>query len=81
MSGMRVGEILGFSLSGALASTHIPAAGVDIGGWSSVFYVFGCAGVLWFPLWASFAYESPSVHPFISLEERKLLREGRKYLY
>lgn len=76
MSGMYIGEILGFSLSGYLGSSSLKLGDTDVGGWPCIFYVFGLLGIIWFPLWAAFAYESPTVHPYISPEEKKLLREG-----
>ena len=50
--------------------------GVDLGDWPSVFYVFGMAGVLWFPLWALRAHESPETHPSITPEEYDFVKRG-----
>ena len=76
VSGMYVGEIIGFSLSGALAGSSIYIGGDFYGGWPSIFYVFGLAGILWFPLWIYAAHESPAVHPYISEEELQYMRSG-----
>lgn len=76
LSGMYLGEIVGFSLSGMLTVTHFTVGDIVLGGWSSVFYVFGVVGVLWFPLWAQFAYEQPNMHPGISDEELYRIQRG-----
>ena len=76
LSGTYVGEILGFSLSGVLIDTTIKIGDTDIGGWPCVFYFFGLMGVVWFPFWAVYAYESPEVHPGISQEEVEFIRGG-----
>lgn len=75
-SGMYLGEILGFSLSGYLVDSHVMSNGTDIGGWPSVFYVFGLAGVIWYPFWMYMAYETPETHPHMSSEELALIRGG-----
>ena len=64
-----MGEIVGFSLSGILIDSEIKIAGTDFGGWPSVFYLFGVMGVVWFPFWAIYAYETPEVHPGVSTAE------------
>lgn len=76
VSGMYVGEIIGFSLSGALAGSKFYINGDFYGGWPSIFYVFGLSGLLWFPFWIYAAYESPAVHPTISREEVLLINRG-----
>ena len=76
VSGMYVGEIIGFSLSGALAGSSIYIGGDFYGGWPSIFYVFGLSGILWFPLWIYAAHESPAVHPYITQEEVLLINRG-----
>lgn len=79
--GIYLGEIVGFSFSGILAESEIYINGEFYGGWPSIFYVFGLAGLLWFPLWIVAAYESPSVHPYISAEELQFMREGKTLLF
>ena len=76
LSGVYVGEMIGFSLSGYLANSEMYINGDNYGGWPSIFYVFGLAGLVWFPLWAIAAHESPSVHPYISKEESLLINRG-----
>jgi hypothetical protein len=77
LSGMYLGEIVGFSLSGVLVGSDITIADKFYGGWPSVFYVFGLVGLLWFPLWAYLAYESPEKHPSITKDELLLIRKGK----
>jgi MFS family permease len=77
LSGTYLGEILGFSLSGALIASSIKVGGSDVGGWPAVFYVFGLLGVVWFPFWAYFVYETPEQHPGISVEELEFIRGGK----
>jgi len=81
VSGMYIGEIIGFSLSGALAGSTIIMNGENWGGWPSIFYVFGAAGILWFPLWIYAAHESPAVHPYITKEEVLLINRGKVSKY
>eukprot|EP01036_Dinobryon_divergens_P026695 gene26696-35372_t len=79
LSGMYFGEIVGFSLSGTFVESTLVVSGADIGGWPSVFYVFGSVGILWFPFWFFWAYESPEKHPSITREELTLIRRGKAY--
>lgn len=77
VSGMYMGEIIGFSLSGALAGSTMMVNGEDWGGWPSIFYVFGACGLIWFPFWAYAAHESPAVHPYITKEEVLFINRGK----
>lgn len=81
VSGTFVGMILGFSISGVLANCSLMISGEDWGGWPSIFYVFGILGLLWFPIWAYAAYESPEMHPSITAEEILLLNHGKDMPY
>jgi hypothetical protein len=78
-SGMYMGEILGFSLSGYLVESTLMINGYDYGGWPSVFYVFGCVGILWFPYWAWYSYETPGHHPKITSEELAFINQGKAF--
>jgi hypothetical protein len=78
-SGMYMGEIVGFSLSGIMVESEMKIGSINIGGWQSVFYIFGLVGVVWFPYWAMFAYDTPDSHPHISIEEIALIRKGKDY--
>lgn len=77
MSGMYMGEIIGFSISGLLVESSIVVGGVDIGHWPSVFYLFGLLGIVWFPIWAFSAHETPESHPFISSDELQLIHKSK----
>ncbi len=76
LSGMYLGEIVGFSLSGVLVGSDITLSGQFYGGWPSVFYVFGLVGILWFPIWAYFACETPEKCSGITREELRTIRKG-----
>lgn len=65
--GIFIGEIIGFGLPGIDASFKH---------WKSSFYYFGLAGIVLYPIWISYGYESPSKHPFISAEELKYLSQS-----
>lgn len=78
-AGMYSGEILGFGCSGYLTSTEKFMIGnVEFGGWDMVFYVFGTMGILWYPLYSMYAYETPEVHPSITKEELDWIHEGKE---
>ena len=66
-NGTQFGTILTLSLSGVLA---------ELWGWQSIFYVFGTLSLVISILWMGFVYESPSVHPRISEEEKAFIYEG-----
>ncbi|XP_017774606.1 PREDICTED: putative inorganic phosphate cotransporter isoform X2 [Nicrophorus vespilloides] len=66
-AGGQIGTVVGNTASGFL----IKAAGT----WTSVFYMFGGIGVLWFVLWTLLCYSEPSSHPFISDDEKNFLRK------
>ncbi|CAH3194301.1 unnamed protein product [Porites evermanni] len=51
-------------LAGVLCASDI------LGGWPSVFYVFGGVGILWSFIWMMFTYNRPANHPRISIKER-----------
>lgn len=79
-SGMYIGEIIGFSLSGVLVDSEIMIGGQNIGGWPGVFYLFGAIGILWYPYWTYMAYETPEEHEYMTKEELLYIRQGR-YCY
>jgi len=79
LSGTFMGEIIGFSLSGLLIDSSVTIGSTDFGGWPAVFYLFGLMGIVWFPVWATYAYETPDVHPGISAEEIAYIRGVGKH--
>uniref|UniRef100_A0A8D8ZMV9 Inorganic phosphate cotransporter n=1 Tax=Cacopsylla melanoneura TaxID=428564 RepID=A0A8D8ZMV9_9HEMI len=64
-AGAQIGNVLSMAVSGLLIRY--------LGGWTSVFYVFGACGLAWFCLWMSLAYNDPSQNPHLSEYERKYL--------
>jgi len=63
-TGTDAGIVVGMIASGVLCDFDFA------GGWPSVFYVFGTLGCIWSAAWFFLCYDSPSVHPRISSEER-----------
>ncbi|XP_064480574.1 sialin-like [Ornithodoros turicata] len=57
------GVAVGMYISGLLAATDF------LGGWPSVFYVFGIWTCIWFVLWAVFTSNTPDEHPWAGSEE------------
>jgi MFS family permease len=64
MTGAFAGTIAAIPISYALIGSNI------LGGWPSVFYIFGAIGCVWWLLWTWLAYDSPEVHSYISEEEK-----------
>ena len=73
---MYFGEIIGFSCSGTLVESTLVIGSLDIGGWQSVFYIFGGVGIIWYPYWYFSAYETPEQHPSITQEELQLIKKS-----
>ncbi|CAG5131628.1 unnamed protein product, partial [Candidula unifasciata] len=63
----NLGNIIVFPVSGLLCKHGF------LGGWPSIFYVFGIFGFLWIILFFCFTDESPSVHRFITERERSYI--------
>ncbi|KAH7969111.1 hypothetical protein HPB52_014707 [Rhipicephalus sanguineus] len=66
-SGSDVGAVVAMMASGVLAESTF------LGGWPSIFYVFGFAGIVWFVAWSLLAFDTPSQHPRISSEELEFI--------
>ncbi|XP_075225441.1 putative inorganic phosphate cotransporter isoform X2 [Lycorma delicatula] len=64
-AGAQIGNVLSMALGGILMRY--------LGGWTSVFYVFGSAGLVWFLVWQFTCYSDPASHPFISEAEKNFL--------
>ena len=62
-----MGTVFSFIVSGFLCNSDF------LGGWPSVFIVFGASGVLWFLLWTILVTSSPGHHPWISDEEKAFI--------
>lgn len=63
-SGGQFGTVITMPVSGWLCDTDF------LGGWPSVFYVFGGTGIIWGVGWYFLAYSQPELHPRISQEEK-----------
>ena len=71
------GEIIGFASSGYLTTTpRVDMGALTVGGWDTVFYLFGSLGMLWWPMWHYCAHERPEDHPTISAEELEFITRG-----
>ncbi|XP_012676970.1 solute carrier family 17 member 7a [Clupea harengus] len=64
------------SYAGAVVAMPLAGILVQYTGWSSVFYVYGTAGVFWYLFWILVSYESPEAHPTITPEERKYIEDA-----
>lgn len=68
--GTQIGTVIAMPLSGYLISSNI------LGGWDSVFYVFGIAGIVWFVFWCIFVFDSPATHPRIEAKELSYIQHS-----
>jgi ACS family sodium-dependent inorganic phosphate cotransporter-like MFS transporter 5 len=50
-------------------------------GWRSVFYTTGSIGVAWCGIWYLLAFDSPEMHPRISLSEQQYIKENTVNTY
>ncbi|KAL3889635.1 hypothetical protein ACJMK2_001971 [Sinanodonta woodiana] len=69
-AGSQLGTVFAEPISGLLCNSEF------LGGWPSVFYVFGVLGCLWFIAWYLLVHDTPADHPRISLEERAYIEES-----
>ncbi|XP_045138893.1 LOW QUALITY PROTEIN: sialin-like [Portunus trituberculatus] len=74
ISGSNFGTVLAMSVGGWLCNTTF------LGGWPSVFYIFGGLGVIWGILWFLFAHDLPEHHPKISRSELQYILDHRYYV-
>ncbi|KFM63424.1 Sialin, partial [Stegodyphus mimosarum] len=70
-SGAQIGTVVAMPISGLLCASDF------LGGWPSVFYVFGFLGCLWFVFWAWLVHETPDVHPRITKAEILIIQAGK----
>ncbi|PNF31193.1 putative inorganic phosphate cotransporter [Cryptotermes secundus] len=63
-AGSNFGTIISMPLSGYLCSLEF------LGGWPLSFYIFGGLGVVWFMVWLFVVYDTPALHPYISIQEK-----------
>ena len=50
---------------------------IVFGGWDCLFYIFGFIGILWFPMFMYYCYETPSKHPTITSDELLYINQGK----
>ncbi|TKS73289.1 Vesicular glutamate transporter 3 [Collichthys lucidus] len=58
------------SYAGAVIAMPLAGLLVQYVGWSSVFYIYGVFGIIWYIMWLLLAYGSPAEHPTITETER-----------
>ncbi|XP_065844106.1 sialin-like [Oscarella lobularis] len=68
-SGAMFGTVVAMPISGLLCQHGFPSPPHG-SKWPSVFYVFGCLGLVWWVTWLFFAFNSPAKHPRIDISER-----------
>ncbi|XP_064637290.1 sialin-like isoform X2 [Lineus longissimus] len=76
-AGSNLGSVIAMAASGALCQSNF------LGGWPSVFYLFGGLACVWYIFWLFLVFSEPNTHPRISIEEKTfintaLLRTGKE---
>lgn len=66
-AGAQFGTVVTLPVSGWLCDSDF------LGGWPSVFYVFGGLGILWSLAWFLLVSDRPDIHPSISQEEKQYI--------
>ncbi|XP_011343507.1 putative inorganic phosphate cotransporter isoform X2 [Ooceraea biroi] len=66
-AGAQFGTVISMPLSGLLADWEL------VGGWPSIFYVFGIIGIVWCIAFLIWVYEDPEQHPTITEDEKKYI--------
>ncbi|XP_035828102.1 sialin [Aplysia californica] len=66
-AGAQFGTVISLPLSGLLCDSDI------LGGWPSVFYIFGAVACLWCVFWMLIVHDTPAKHPRISVAEREYI--------
>ncbi|GFY44209.1 putative inorganic phosphate cotransporter [Trichonephila inaurata madagascariensis] len=72
MSGYSFGCIIGGFSSGTMCSSHV------LGGWPSVYYIYGALGLLLSLCVQLFMYESPNCHPRIKDSELNYILQNQE---
>ncbi|GFR00304.1 hypothetical protein TNCT_75011 [Trichonephila clavata] len=70
-TGSNIGTVFTLTISGILCDSNF------LGGWPSVFYVFGASGCFWLILWTFLVFETPDSHPRISRDELLYIRQSQ----
>lgn len=66
-AGAQLGTVFAMPISGLLCDSGF------LGGWPSVFYIFGAIACLWFVAWMFLVQKTPADDPRISVEEREYI--------
>ncbi|XP_076083719.1 sialin-like isoform X3 [Mytilus galloprovincialis] len=69
-AGAQLGTVIAMPICGILADSNF------LGGWPSVFYVFGVLGCVWFVAWMLLVHDTPAKHPRISKVERDYIEKS-----
>lgn len=69
-AGAQFGTVVSLPICGLLCQSTF------LGGWPSVFYVFGVLGVLWFVVWTILIHSEPENHPRIRLDEKVYIQRS-----
>lgn len=68
---MQFGTVVAMTAGGYLSASSF------LGGWPSVFYVFGTVGLAWGIPWFLLVHDRPELHPSISRAELEYLRANK----
>ncbi|XP_015784692.1 sialin-like [Tetranychus urticae] len=71
ISGGAIGSLVGLPFAGILVSSSF------LGGWPSVFYLFGGLNVIIAIAWYIIIYDTPEEHPYLSAEELEEILSNR----
>lgn len=63
-AGSQIGNVIVMPLSGFLCKYS---------GWPSIFYILGCAGLVWCVLWSYIVSDSPQKHNRITKKEKEYI--------
>lgn len=66
--GCHIGTVVTLSLSGWFIQSEW--------GWPSVFYVYGALSLVWSWFWFRHTYDSPDLHPTITVAEKCFIKQG-----
>ncbi|XP_046544390.1 LOW QUALITY PROTEIN: sialin-like [Haliotis rubra] len=69
-SGSWLGTVVSMPISGVLCVSNI------LGGWPSVFYIFGAVSCVWVLAWFCLIHETPADHPRISKSEKEYIENS-----
>ncbi|XP_046377073.2 sialin-like isoform X1 [Haliotis rufescens] len=69
-SGSQLGTVISMPISGLLCESDF------LGGWPSVFYIFGAVSCVWVIAWFCLVHETPSDHPRISKSEKEYIENS-----